>query len=241
MLGKTVTVCAVKSSARDAATGLIQGVVQGYRQKGGSPQDAYVYGVKSPIRRFTGTVIASLTRENGQSCWIVAPRRCRACEPELRAALPESLRALPMACHYEKSCGAVLYTVKDGVRHYLLVRNRSGYYGFPKGHTEGVETEHETALREIEEESGITQVEFDPQFREVNRYICRPHVKKEVVLFLARFDENAPIRPAFEIREYALEPYSQAWRTIGHRNDKAILNAAETYLSGAEASPIGDT
>ena len=31
------------------------------------------------------------------------------------------------------SAGAVLYTVIDGERHYVLVREKNGSYGMPKG------------------------------------------------------------------------------------------------------------
>ena len=40
----------------------------------------------------------------------------------------------------EKSCGTVLYTVKDNVIHYLLIKATDTYCGFPKGHVEAGET-----------------------------------------------------------------------------------------------------
>lgn len=53
---------------------------------------------------------------------------------------------------HEKSCGAVLFTTEKGIKKFLLVE--SNYFGFPKGHVEENETEQETALREIKEETG---------------------------------------------------------------------------------------
>ena len=53
------------------------------------------------------------------------------------------------------SAGAVLYTVIDGERRYVLVREKNGSYGMPKGHVEVGETLAETALREIREETGL--------------------------------------------------------------------------------------
>ena len=38
------------------------------------------------------------------------------------------------------SAGAVLYTVIDGERRYVLVREKNGSYGLPKGHVEPGET-----------------------------------------------------------------------------------------------------
>ena len=54
----------------------------------------------------------------------------------------------------EVSCGAVLYKKEDGLK-YLLILDRNGNYGFPKGHVEAGETFKETALREIKEETGV--------------------------------------------------------------------------------------
>ena len=54
-----------------------------------------------------------------------------------------------------QSAGAVLYTFIDGVRHYVLVREKNGSYGLPKGHVEPGETLPQTALREVREETGL--------------------------------------------------------------------------------------
>ena len=45
---------------------------------------------------------------------------------------------------WEKSCGAVVVTEKDGLRYYALVKG--SYIGLPKGHMESGESERETAL-----------------------------------------------------------------------------------------------
>ena len=60
--------------------------------------------------------------------------------------------------NHERSCGAVLFTVRDGVPLYVLVQEN--YYGFPKGHMEAGETERKTAIREIREETGL-EVKLD--------------------------------------------------------------------------------
>ena len=54
---------------------------------------------------------------------------------------------------YEKSCGAVVYTKINDTIKYVLVQQLEGFWGFPKGHIEGNETEEENALREIYEKA----------------------------------------------------------------------------------------
>lgn len=43
---------------------------------------------------------------------------------------------------------------QEGLK-YLLVREKNGFWGFPKGHMERGETEQETAGREIKEETAL--------------------------------------------------------------------------------------
>ena len=57
---------------------------------------------------------------------------------------------------HEKSCGAIVYRKYHGNLEILLIKHvNSGHWSFPKGHVEAGETEVETALREIKEETGI--------------------------------------------------------------------------------------
>ncbi len=67
----------------------------------------------------------------------------------------------------ERSCGAVVYTERDGQRRYVLVKG--GYVGLPKGHMEKGESERETAVREIREETCVS-TQIVPGFRRVVTY-----------------------------------------------------------------------
>ena len=71
-----------------------------------------------------------------------------------------------------------VYIFESGNIKYLLVRNLSGVYGFPKGHVEDNETEEETAIREVFEETGV-KVTLIPGFKEEEMRLV---VKKEKAL-----------------------------------------------------------
>lgn len=71
---------------------------------------------------------------------------------------------------HEISCGAVVFTIDDGTPKYLLVKDLKSVCGFPKGHMEKGESEEETALREIREETGIAATLING-FRVTDEYL----------------------------------------------------------------------
>lgn len=82
---------------------------------------------------------------------------------------------------YEKSCGAVIFD-EDKV---LVIQQVKGHWGFPKGHVEDGETEVQTAIREIKEETNL-DVEIDETHRYVERYSPEEGVEKDVIFFIAK-------------------------------------------------------
>ena len=56
----------------------------------------------------------------------------------------------------DKSFG-VIPVVRGEQDLFLLIRQHLGHWSFPKGHMEGVEDKKQTALRELTEETGITE------------------------------------------------------------------------------------
>lgn len=86
---------------------------------------------------------------------------------------------------YEKSCGAVVIKNENNELKFLIIKQTDGYWGFPKGHVEDGETEIETAIREIKEETNI-DVEIDDNFRQIITYSPREGVMKDVVFFIGK-------------------------------------------------------
>ncbi len=133
---------------------------------------------------------------------------------------------------WEKSCGAVVFTVRQGQPLYVIVQEKSGFCSFPKGHMEGDETEMETARREIREEIGL-QPEFISGFclRDEYHLSEKPGTWKRVTYFLARFGDEPLIPQPEEIRQILLLPYEQALGRFQHENNRRILTAAHTFLA----------
>ena len=110
---------------------------------------------------------------------------------------------------YEKSCGAVIYTVQNGTRFYLVEQMQKGHVSLCKGHVEKDETELQTAEREIREETGL-DVEFVEGFRKTIAYSPRMDCMKTVVLFLAYAEHTDARAQEEEVRAIQWLPFENA-------------------------------
>ena len=127
---------------------------------------------------------------------------------------------------HEKSCGAIVFRRFHGNIQILLIKHiNSGHWSFPKGHIENNETETETAVREIKEETGI-DVNFDPTFRETVSYFPKKDTQKVVVYFIAQA-KNFQYKPQEdEISEIRWVDIGYAKQILTYENDKTIVNRA---------------
>lgn len=233
----TITVDRPMGSVHPEHTDIIYpinyGYINGVKAPDGEFQDAYILGVNTPVESFTGTIIAIILRkEDSETKWVVAPKGSVFYEPQIKQAVHfmEKYFTCKYRCLYEKSCGAVLYTKKDNRIKYLLIQNREGNIGFPKGHVEANESEIDTAIREIKEETGLT-VRFNPRCRATNCYKLRNGVYKEVVYFFAMFKITDKITiPIEEIGDYHLVSYNEAIKLLKFENDRNILSKFREFI-----------
>ena len=136
----------------------------------------------------------------------------------------------------EKSCGAIVYTYENGVRRYVIIRGTGIYKefcGFPKGHMEPGETENETALREVKEETGL-DVNILDGFRTKDEHFLaregRPNDKKMNVYFLAEYRDQEVKAQESEVSEVVLMDYKEAMEILQYEESRRELTEAEEYL-----------
>lgn len=134
---------------------------------------------------------------------------------------------------WEKSCGGIIVFLEDNKEKFLVIKQRSGYYGFPKGHMEDNETEEETALREVYEEVGL-KAQIVDGFRETLDYQINKNIMKEAVFFLMRSNEKTVIIDKNEVLEYAWLDYKETWKKITFEEEKEAFLRAYEYLKGVE-------
>lgn len=138
----------------------------------------------------------------------------------------------------EQSAGAVIFRTEQGEPRYLLLhyptskRAKKEYWNFPKGHLEKGETEQQTAAREIQEETGLSDVRFVPGFEERIEYYFRAQGKtifKKVVFFLAS-TRRKDIKISFEHKGFVWLPFEQAMSKLKFANARRTLRAAHRFL-----------
>ena len=133
---------------------------------------------------------------------------------------------------YEKSCGAIVYRRFHGNTEILLIKHiKSGCWSFPKGHMEEGESEVQTAVREIKEETNVDIVIDDPSFRETVVFNPRRDTRKEVVYFIGRAVSADAVPQEREIAEIRWAEIGRASSELAYDNDRLIVNKVKAYLA----------
>ena len=132
----------------------------------------------------------------------------------------------------EKSCGAVVYSKKGSEVNYLLLQYEAGHWDFVKGNVERGETEQETCVRELREETGIIDAHFLEGFRERIAYYYKRQgatVNKEVIFFLME-TQTIDIKLSFEHIGFAWLPYKGTMEKLTFKNARDVLQKAQEFL-----------
>ena len=134
----------------------------------------------------------------------------------------------------EKSCGFVLFNSDEFllIQHPTKSKGDEGHWDFPKGHVEGIETELETAKRELIEETGIAEFRIFNGFRhriEYNFSKDNRIVSKEVIFFLAESNIK-DVKLSSEHQNFIWLNFNLAYSKLTYANAKEVLAAVKMFL-----------
>lgn len=135
------------------------------------------------------------------------------------------------AMNYEKSCGVVIYRkINKNIEYLLICQKNDSHWGFPKGHVEDGETEEETAVREVYEETGL-KVSLLDNFRVTDKYFVKRATMKEVVFFIGIPYVGDVIMQPEEIDDYKWLDREKALSVLTYESSKKIIVKAEEFLN----------
>jgi len=138
----------------------------------------------------------------------------------------------------ERSAGVVLISHPNEQREYLLLHYPAGHWDFPKGNIETGEKEAETVRRELQEETGISDMTVTPGFKKRIEYFYRRNhylVHKEVTFYLASTCCRE-VRLSHEHSGYIWLLYEDALTRVTYDNAKMLLREAHNYVQEHRAA-----
>ena len=140
----------------------------------------------------------------------------------------------------ETSAGGVVFRMEDGRPMFLLIRDSYRNWGFPKGHLEENEAAERAALREVEEETGLTGLSLRGEIETIDWYFrFRGRLIHKVCHFFLMQSESAATSPQREegITACRWLPFEEALELISYANARGVLKRAALMVDSAvEAS-----
>jgi len=136
----------------------------------------------------------------------------------------------------QTAAGVVLWRLENGVRLYLLLRHTTGgHWSFAKGRIEPGESLENAARRELQEETGITDVTVVVQLTEPTVYVIRDYhgatVEKTLYLFAGYTNESA-VTLSHEHIAYGWFTYEEALSKATHEATKRAIIETERIARG---------
>ncbi len=125
----------------------------------------------------------------------------------------------------EKSCGILVF---DGNK-VLMVKHRKGHWGFPKGHVEAGETEEETAIREVKEETNC-DAKIIEGFRKAINYNPKEDVNKDVIFFVGEPITKNIVAQEEEVSDVLFVPIKEAAQAVTYDEEKEVLKEAIEFM-----------
>ena len=136
---------------------------------------------------------------------------------------------------------------------FLLVQHQAGHWAFPKGHADPGESALETAMRELEEETGIRDCEVrqEPSFVEHYSFVKQGNpnsakhysfaeegerIEKTVTYFLAFVNSMEVELQADEVQNSAWSSFEEAVKLITFDGNRQVLREVKAYLDARKQS-----
>ena len=121
---------------------------------------------------------------------------------------------------------------------FLLIRDPYQNWGLPKGHVERGESPEETAVREVREETGLTELRLREPLETIDWFFREgPDLIHKYCHFYLMETETEATRPQREegITDCVWLPLPKALETLTYDNARSVLRAAGERVLGGRA------
>lgn len=133
------------------------------------------------------------------------------------------------------SAGGVIYR-REGrrVEVALIVRGEGKIFCLPKGKIEKPETPQETALREVEEETGL-KGRIEKEIGKINYWFYSKEEKgrifKTVYFYLIKYESGETSGHDFEVEEVKWLPIDESLKIMTYPSERKIMQKAKRLLA----------
>lgn len=134
----------------------------------------------------------------------------------------------------EKSAGVILFYIKDGEPHFLLLEYPT-YWGFIRGRIEKNESIEETIKREAQEEANLSELTLLNGFKDTQGWFYKLKgklIRKFAVYHLAEInkEEAGKTRVSFEHKSFRFLKLQDALKIMRIKNERAMLEKAAAFI-----------
>ena len=132
----------------------------------------------------------------------------------------------------ERSAGVIVFRVQRGAREYLLL-DYSKHWDFPKGHIERGESRLQAALRELTEETALSQVRLIDGFAQEISYYFRDRKRNLInksVWFCLGETAGGEITLSHEHVGWEFLPFEAAMKRLTFAGARNVLRDAENFM-----------
>lgn len=140
----------------------------------------------------------------------------------------------------ETSAGGVVFRIDGGLPLYLLIRDSYQNWGFPKGHLEPGEIPETAALREVSEETGLSDISVRGAIETIDWFFRfrGQLIHKFCHFFLMETRESSTLPQRAEgITACRWSRYEDATSLVSYANARDVLRRAQEMI--LESSALG--
>lgn len=132
------------------------------------------------------------------------------------------------------SSGGIVYRKKGNETEVvLIVRGEGKIFCLPKGKIEKPETPQETALREVNEETGL-KGRIEKEIGKINYWFQSKEEKarifKTVYFYLIKYESGETTHHDFEVEEVKWLPVDEALKIMSYPSERKMMQKVKTLL-----------